>query len=240
MSGMLAPVRDERPDLVGAWLAVELPLLAKQYGNRVELPDHLLGECLDLIFTRFKHLSKNEIREAYRMWASGDLGELPAAEMYGGTFQARHLGAILKAYSDVRGKVMFQLVTESERLKYEHDQAASHEMKQKQVEEWFVGHVADIKGKVESWESVPEFWYDMSRRLGLFTLTSEEGHAILAEAHKLTHQTLKKELADGATGARRKYLINILNPESEAGAGAILEQAKKAARKITVFRKLLQ
>lgn len=238
MSGMLVPVRSEQIETVAAWLACELPLLAEQYGNRVTLPDHVLSECLDLVLTRFKHIGKEEIREAYRMWATGSLGELPAGEMYGGIYQARHLGAILKAYSDVRKKVMYELVCESDRLKREQDEVSTKQMKQAELERWFVEGLEEHRAKIKGWEEIPEFWYDMSRRLNLFTIETEEAYKILDEARGIVYDDFSAELANGTTRDRRMYLLNVLNPDSEGGQGAILAKAKQVARKMTVYRKL--
>lgn len=88
-----------------ALLAVELQTCAIQYTGCVKTDDLVFDECVEFIIERFAGLHIDEIRHAFRLAASGELGEIKL-EAYFGTFTVAMLGRILTAYEQYRKKIV--------------------------------------------------------------------------------------------------------------------------------------
>ena len=99
------------------------------------------------------------------MWVAGKFGALPAAEMYGEMYQVRHLGSLLTAYTLKRRKIFAQIDKAADQMLREQQEKDNHMAKQQAADAQFIDHIEELRGKVESWEDVPQFWYDMARRL---------------------------------------------------------------------------
>lgn len=238
-AGMAAPIRQQPAELVSAWLAVNLPILAKAYGNRHEVDDFLLEACCDLVLTQFKHLSLDEISEAYKLWAAGRLSVDGSAEMWGGSWNAKHLGELLRAYSASRLKIQAAILQEAHRVRQEQEAAASRADKIAQHDAWFRGLIEEKRGKLESWKDVQAFWYDSARSLDLIEFETGEAQAIYEDALVLAEQQLVDELAKCTDFRRRKQILSVLDPDSGSGQATIAAEARIIARKLTVYRKLL-
>ena len=238
-AGMAAPIRQQPAELVSAWLAVNLPILAKAYGNRQEVDDFLLEACCDLVLTQFKHLSLDEISEAYKLWAAGRLAVDGSAEMWGGSWNAKHLGELLRAYSASRLKIQAAILQEAHRVRQEQEAAASRSERLAQHEAWFRGLVEEKRGTLDSWTDVQAFWYDSARSLDMIQFEPGEAQAIYQDALELAKQKLVDELATCTDFRRRRQILSVLDPDSASGLASLEAEARIIARKLTVFRKLL-
>ena len=235
--GVLQPIRTIEISLVSAFLSGELQQLANQYGNRQQVDEAVLDECMEIVISRYGHLGLNEIREAYRMWVAKDLGEMKEAEMYGGVYQARHLGAVLSAYDEKRKSVFAMLHKKADEAKAEHLSKQQHEQRQKEFDGWFVKEVANKKGSTESWQDVPEYWYKTALRLGMIEINKEEANQTWIKATAVAKREMTNELQEEPNLITRKSLLQSLElPNSES----LTTRAKVIARKMTVFEKLLK
>ena len=86
-------------------LAAELQTCAIQYTGCVKTNDLVFDECVEFIIERFAGLHIDEIRHAFRLAASGELGEIKL-EAYFGTFTVAMLGKVLTAYDHYRKKIV--------------------------------------------------------------------------------------------------------------------------------------
>ncbi len=96
-----------------ALLAAELQVRAKQYTGCVKTDDMVFDECVEFVIERFGGLHIDEIRHAFRLAASGELGEV-SLDAYFGTFTVAMLGKVLIAYEEYRKKIG-KAVMEAER-----------------------------------------------------------------------------------------------------------------------------
>lgn len=216
-----------------AKLIILMPLLAEEYGARVELPTNVLGECISLIVTKFHHLGLNEIREAYRQWAAGELDLGGEAEMYGGYFNVAQLGKVLRAYNLIRLVTLSQMIKRKsieERKQQEEERAAQNKI---WFEENFIKILEEAKTKITDWTEVPLFYYDACKSRNLFQLDREEALEIFAEAKKLAVTEIAKRKEDFLAERCLGKLSITPNYDLE-------DTAKIIARKITVYRKLIQ
>lgn len=94
-------------------LAAELQVCAKQYTGCVKTDDMVFDECVEFVIERFGGLHIDEIRHAFRMAASGELGEV-SLDAYFGTFTVAMLGKVLIAYEEYRKRIVKE-VMEAER-----------------------------------------------------------------------------------------------------------------------------
>lgn len=142
------------------------------YGNREDVDDQMKIECIELIRYKFSAIGLGEILLAYRMWATGDLGELPQAEMYGGKFNARQLAAIINAYIDQQRKPALKEYYQIQEVK---DRQAEQEAKIQRALEYdrnFPEMIATEKGS--DLKPVFSVWYDTAIRIGLMPEPDKE------------------------------------------------------------------
>ena len=82
-------------------LSAELEFVAKSYTGGVNTTEIVWDECMDFIVSRFGMLNIMEIRHAFRLAASGELGQVNLKSYYG-SFTVAMLGEVLTAYMDRR------------------------------------------------------------------------------------------------------------------------------------------
>ncbi|MCB9288890.1 MAG: hypothetical protein H6560_16400 [Lewinellaceae bacterium] len=86
-----------------ARLMMAIKEVAQDYGARQAVLEETFTECVRITRKKFAGLGIGEVREAYRMWAAGELNMRKGeAEMYGGQFNAAQLGKVLAAYMEQR------------------------------------------------------------------------------------------------------------------------------------------
>lgn len=227
VQGYLSPLRSQQQPAVA--LHTELPIIAQQYGAREKIEKHILQECIRLVLEKFRALGLNEIREAYRLKASGFL-EAPGAEMWGGTFNADQLGKVLTAYVDHRRRIVAAYIEEQER--------EQEKEKARQRREDFNRRFPDMIGKakqeITDWREVPEYWYDAAMRRGWIEFGPGEAQGIFSEAKELARMEFEEEMEAAPVAQKAALQAAVL------GQGDDLDfRAKVYARKISVFRKII-
>lgn len=219
---------------VAAFLSAELQSLANQYGNRQQVDPQILNECMEIVTGRFKHLGLYEIREAYRMWAAKELGDMPEAEMYGGMYQARHLSAVLAAYNEKRKHIAAALHKQADEARIAARDAAAHDKRQAEFEQTFLAQVEAAKGNTESWADVPEYWFESARIRGLFKIEKPEADSFMIRARVAVRNAMQAQLAGDMSAVERRELVRAIENQETIEA-----KAKVIARKMVVFEKLL-
>lgn len=145
-------------------IIIELQRIAKDYGARsigqtTQETTHIYTECCRLVLSRFSHFAINEIREAYRQWATNENPD-KGAEMYHNDFNARQLGKVLAAYQKKRRPVIGLLLKHAGAVKEE----KLREEKRNKARQVFKSNwnQAIEKAKIEakSWRDIPVWWYD--------------------------------------------------------------------------------
>ena len=103
LKGHEFPMRKIEARELKAKLIIKIPLIAKSYGARYDLTNEVLKEAVVLLLNHFPMLGIDEIDEAYRSYAVGDLQG--NAEMYGGEFNVAQLGKVLSLYREKRKSI---------------------------------------------------------------------------------------------------------------------------------------
>lgn len=78
-------------------LSAELEFVAQAYCGGVNTKEMVWDECMDFVVSRFGLLNISEIRHAFRLAASGELGDLNLKAFYG-AFTVSMLGDVLNKY----------------------------------------------------------------------------------------------------------------------------------------------
>lgn len=218
MRGYGAQIR-KMEDSNGA-VAAALMQLAKDYGNRHEIEPEVMKEAVRLVQQKFGWLGVDEIREAYRQHAAGEI-KTKAGEMYGGEFNARQVGAILEAYNEKRKKIVADYINERtaqiEKVKAERKRAKQKE----EFEANLMNSLRAARAKQLPVSSVPEFWHDSLLSRGVLNYTKQE----------------KKDAWEDAACIMKQHKVSKVQK-------AIMgedEQARRIAwaKKILVYRKLI-
>lgn len=214
---MQAQIRHLDPVHAKGRLIVELPLIAKDYGTRYDLSEHVLTECIFLIVEKFNHLAIAEIREAYRRHAAGEL-ITKGAEMWGGEFSAAQLGKVLTAYTEKRRTVAAAILREQHEAA-ERQKAAEREAQlRKDFEATFRARIEHAARTAKSWEEIPAFWFRACYDRGWLKISLPEAEQILQTATRLARN---EELTPRSLFER---------------ASSTEDRAKVIAQKLAVFQ----
>ena len=225
------------PATADAEIMRQIKEVSTTYGARDLVKDYILDECVTLIKQRFPYIALPEIKEAYRLWAAGELDlKKGEAEMYGGQFNAAQIGKILGAYAKKRKAVIGRYLSAKEDAKREQEKNEVKERQKKYFYENFETLLNDNIQKAEDWRQVGEYFFNEAWRRKIITLTPQEQAEIKADAKALAEMEVQNEYAE-AQGAANVFRIRELRKAVEDTAG-LEARAKVIARKLTLFRKL--
>ncbi|MCB0547876.1 MAG: hypothetical protein KDD19_09820 [Phaeodactylibacter sp.] len=215
-----------------ARLMVALREVAQDYGARQAVLEETFTECVRITRKKFAGLGIEEIREAYRMWAAGELNlRKGEAEMYGGQFNAAQLGKVLAAYMEQRRVALGAYLRELEDYYREQEKANKKERLKREYEENFERNLRDFQPK--SWREVPFHWFETAWKRGLIRLTETEQVKVLAQARALALEEAEEE-KEKANIFQRKQVEKLAEGEGLEG------RAKTIARKLALFQKFYQ
>jgi len=207
-------------------LLAELPIIARNYGASKELDPAVYVECIRIVNEKFSFLSIEDIKEAYRQFASGEI-KTPAGEMYYGAFNALNLGRVLGQYNENRKKIVAAYL----RLKNEKEEQRKKEyIKKTKIEAFeseFTAMIQHGKDDFIEWQQVPEFWYTACIKRDLLILDSKTAKQIFEKAEQLAEIEKTEENKD-LQQKRLKGLIvsSVINKDI---------RSKVIARKLSVF-----
>lgn len=214
-----------------ARLTLEIPQVAKIYGARYDVSENVLSESIRLVMKKFGRLGLIEIREAYRQHASGEL-KVPGGEMWGGEFNVAQIGKILTAYCQNRSKVLSEILKLESEIKEAEHQAKIHILKQAEFDKTFPKEVLTKRKEIENWFDVPSFWYQLILDRGWIEFYEGEAKEIFEEAKELARIELKKkESQRNQLSIQERFKMTIPTED---------ELAKRIARQLTIFKKVVQ
>ena len=214
-------------------LLVMIPMVAKDYGGRKIISDTTVEEAADFVLEKFSHLAAEEIREAYRRKAAGELDI--QAEMWGGEFSVDQLGQVLTAYNEKRKREMAAYLVAIEEARQEETRKAKAERLRENFEADFLRALEEAKTKCKGWEDIPLFWFDSAKERKMFTWAPGEADAILAEARMLA--------AGIMADMEKRFQLQTISERWRNGGtepATVEEMAKIIARRLSVWRKLVQ
>lgn len=171
--------------------------VALNYGSRVEAPPMIYRECLTVMQQKFAHLGVDEIREAYRANAAGELETKGKGEMYGGEFNAANFTAVMAAYSEKRRKVIAAYTNAIHEASEKAKSEARKEKQRMEFEQNFQDILRGLAEKAEDWQGCPEYLYHSCEKRGLINLTPAEKREIFKRAVDISkvQMQLKKDTA---------------------------------------------
>lgn len=223
-----------------ALIQAELEKVAESYGARLEAGPAVISECTQLIIAKFAGIGVNEIREAYRMKAAGELN-IPKGkgEMWGGMFDAGQLGVVLSAYMEQRRKALGAYLRGHQEAAEKAQKERRAQERQAEFDRRFPEIISRMQARAKDWRDCPAHLYEGARRRGLFRFDSiQEAHDIFQDALALAR--LEKEGAYQEAlerGGAGMFRLRELKLEASSHEG-IESRAKVIARQITLFRKL--
>ena len=220
-----------------AEIEAQVKFICENYGARVKVAKEPLKEAARNVREKFAYIAPEEITEAYRLWACGEI-QAPGAEMYGGQFNAAQLSKILAAYSQKRRPVVGAYLRERQREEWEQKKAAHARAWKAHYEQHFDKILEQLKSKAKSWRDVGAHLYDTARRRGLIRFEPGEAQQIYQEALRHAQEEARNAYEQGRRGGRTIFQLRELE-KALADEKEIEERAKEIAQKMTVYRKLL-
>lgn len=209
-------------------LAQQLPFIAQEYGARTAIPYHIQAECVRLVLEKFGHIGLNEIREAYRLYAAGEI-RVKGGEMYGGEFNAAQLGKVLSAYNEHRKGIISAYTEEIHALADEQAEAERAEKSRIEFDAKFRAWVEKARKEQTDWRDVPAYYYDAAMSRGMIQFESGEKRQIWEDALTMAEEEVREDVQT-EFGGKLKAVVNEQDIEGRARA---------IAKKLSVFRKVI-
>lgn len=232
VNGYHNQLRSLPPEAAVGCLMAALRDVAQDYGARQAVPEETFTECVRIARRKFGGLGIEEFREAYRMWAAGELNlRKGEAEMYGGQFNAAQLGKVMAAYLELRKTALGAYLRELEAYRQEQEKAGKAERLKREYEENFERKLRAFRPP--SWREVPAHWFETAWKKGLIRLSPAEQEETLSAARALARREAEAE-KENAGVFQRNQMEKLLRGEELEG------RAKTIARKLALFQKFYQ
>lgn len=220
-----------------AEIEAQVKFICESYGARVKVGKEPLKEAARIVREKFAFIAPEEITEAYRLWACGEI-QAPGAEMYGGQFNAAQLGKILSAYCEKRRPLIGAYLRELQREEWEQKKAGHANAWREHYENNFEEAIRKLKARAKGWQDVGAHLYATALRRGLIRFGPGEAQQVYEEALQCAREEAKAAYEKGRNGGHSFFQLRELE-KAMADEKSIEERAREIARKISVFRKLL-
>lgn len=237
IAGYHNQLRHMHPARQVAEIETQVKFICENYGARVKVAKEPLKEAARIVREKFAFIAPEEITEAYRLWACGEI-KAPGAEMYAGQFNAAQIAKILGAYCEKRRPVIGAYLRERQREEWEQKKAGHAKAWKEHYEQNFGQIIEQLKSKARSWQDVGAHLYDTAMRRGLIRFEPGEAQRIYQEALQSARKEAESAYEQGRQGGRNLFQLRELERAMRDEKG-LEERGKEIARKMSVFRKLL-
>lgn len=211
-------------------LSAELEFAATSYCGAAKTDVSTFDECMDFTVRRFGHLASTEIREAFRLAAAGELGDVNLQSYYG-LFTVTMLGAVLHAYDEYRNRIVAAL-RRAENDAYLDAREAGR--KPHDSDEWMIARVAQLLALASPDQSnTTAYDHDFLEKKGWMQNDKETKEAAWVEAKAIATAQVAEEM-QGNNPAIRAGLQAILR-DVEAGKG----NTDFKSRRVGIAKRLL-
>ena len=173
----------------------ELTYCATNFSGARDVPDDMLDEAAEFVATRFGQLAVVEIREAFRLAAAGEIGDVDMKAYYG-QFTIVILGAVLSAYVIYRTRITAGI--KRAQSEAEAEAAAATRREQWDETEWATNRLQTLKqlafDHALTMNDVAEIDYTTFERLGMYTPDEDKKRA----AWERSDAAVRSEIATAA------------------------------------------
>jgi len=216
-----------------AEIILKLPNIAAAYGARQEIPIDTLKETARFICERFPELSIDEILQAYRLWAGGELGD-EVTEMYGGQFNVKHFGSVLVAYKEYYRKPALAAIAKSEKDIESRQLEAMAKQKVSEYVKQFPAMIEGWKEKGWTWKKVPLMVYETAIELGMIPELDKEAKKSYMEQARIEVKRIQESEKENTEALGRYYEARAIKDKDIDGI------IKQTAKKMIVADYLLK
>lgn len=230
VTGYRNQIRHAPQEVVAGQIMAAISMLAKNYGARADIDPEVTKEAVRLVMTQFSHLGVDELKDAYRLWAAGQLSLGKEAEMYGGQFNAGQLGKVLGAYCDHRKKIISAYTNLLEQEREEKAEEARVARMKSEYMDRFWDNIQRFCESGKGWQDVPAYWYQTLIKVGYLNPTRQEIKQLTEDAAGLAEMELKAEIEEETNPFKRVNLERLFQ------AGGIEARAMVIYEKLAVYR----
>ena len=197
-----------------------------------------IDECVRFVFAQYGMLNPDEIKEAFRLAASGKTSA--SLEAYHGQFTARILGGVLSNYLDYRSALARE--ARSRQAAAEADGAY-----QRRQDDLFQQHgtaadqiAALDRGKYKAWKDLPGWLAMRAVKDGLIDLSIEEKQEAWKTAKAYTVNRIAAMLLDPDKSERDKWLraAEAIRKDPEIFPEALRPEAEIVYAKMLLYSKI--
>lgn len=186
----------------------ELTYCATNFSGARDVPDDMLDEAAEFVATRFGQLAVVEIREAFRLAAAGEIGDVDMKAYYG-QFTIVILGAVLSAYVVYRTRITAGI--KRAQSEAEAEAAAANRREQWDETEWATNRLKTLKqlsfDDALTMDDVAEIDYTTFLKLGILIPDKPKANKIWEQSEA----AVKGEIAQAAMSdiSFRNLLLHI-------------------------------
>ena len=187
-------------------LNIALVIIANTYtganfGTKLnDIDKNIIKSCADFILEFHSGLNMKEIEHAFKIASSGkfDIN----IETYFGKFNVSILGKVLKAYQQLRNKIIVQIEEaekkEQQKLKQEQDKEKIDKLNA-ETRSYVIDQYKQIKETGNIPDNIPAYWAKILVEQGIIDFNQRKKNLIYSEAKNNVQATLAKKLAANTT-----------------------------------------
>ena len=171
------------------------------FGTKLnEIDKNIIKSCADFILEFHSGLNIKEIEQAFKIASSGkfDIN----IETYFGKFNVSILGKVLKAYQQLRNKIIVQIEEterkEQQRVEQQQDQEKIDKLNA-ETRSYVIDQYKQIKESGNIPDNIPAYWGKILVEEGIIDFNQREKNMIYAEAKNNVQGILAKKLAAPST-----------------------------------------
>lgn len=206
----------------------------------------LYGECATILRKYYALLGLEEVKEAFRLAASGKIldseGKRINLTAYGGRFTVNMFGEVLQQYQEWRAKIQSAILRERENAVEAERTAERHARFVRQTES-----VADCferlrwtNDEIERWEDVPGWWAKSLNDKKLLTVGETRKKALWLQSKAETVAEAKRDLLAGRSTVLPdmrilRRAVNAYDADPETFPAELTDRAKIVYGKLLVW-----
>lgn len=236
--GSISQMKRANSKTTVAYVRLVVEQCAVSYCGAPNTEPATIDECIRFVFAQYGMLNPDEIKEAFRLAASGKTSA--SLEAYHGQFTARILGGVLSNYLDYRSAL-------AREARSRQAAAEAEEAYRRRQDDLFQQHgtaadqiAALDRGKHKTWNDLPGWLAMAAVKDGLIDLTMEEKGEAWRTAKAYVVNRIAAMLLDPDRSVREKWLraAEAIRKDPDTFPEVLRPEAEIVYAKMLLFSKI--
>ena len=238
MEGRAMPIRVMSDEDAASAIPAMVNFIAQTFGARRTIPSGVLDGICEMIETRFGHLGIMEVKEAYQMFAAGEITD-KAGEMYDGEINARNVGAVLSAYCEKRNAVVRAIMDQEAEQQRQDERRAKSEAAIANTEAYLLEKAEKARNRFhdffEAKDWILSVWYTWAYKRGMISFSEGEAEELFERAGQILKREIEVEIVEAKNMVEAATIRRSLNQ----GGESVESRHKNMYRKLAFWEKVV-